>query len=240
MVSSYIPAERTLLSTLNNSIWELIHSNVEFPKSITSFARLYSQNRLKSNGMHISFLEIDYQNRNDIDYIATKGGKELELAQSASGYQSLIPILVVIEQQRQQSSHRFVVEEPELNLYPTTQKDLIYALVGGLQPDAKYQDAEWVVTTHSPYVLSAYNTLMLAYKVAQKSEEHKIEVAKIIPERCWINPDNFVAYYVDNGTVRNIMDGKTKLIDDNELDDVSEILAGEQDQLLELNRTIFS
>ena len=238
MVSSYVPAERTLLSILNNSIWNLIHSNVEFPKSITSFARLYAQNRLKSSGMRIPFLMIDYQSRNDVDYISTKNGKELELSQSASGYQSLIPIFVVVEQQKQQSSHRFIIEEPELNLYPTAQKDLIYALIGGLQPDIKYHDAEWVITTHSPYVLSAYNTLILAYKVASKSEELRAEVAKIIPSRCWINPDDFAAYYVDEGTTRSIINPKTGLIMDNELDDVSEQLAAEQDQLLELNRSV--
>ncbi|WP_148562447.1 hypothetical protein [Spirosoma radiotolerans] len=110
--------------------------------------------------------------------------------------------------------------------------------MGGLQPDVNYQDAEWVITTHSPYVLSSFNTLMLAYKVAQRSEELRAEVERIIPARCWINPNDFAAYYVDGGTVRSIISEKTGLIADNELDDVSEDLAGEQDQLLELSRSV--
>ncbi len=147
-------------------------------------------------------------------------------------------MLVVIEQQRQQYTHRFVIEEPELNLYPTAQKDLIYALMSGLDPNVEYQEAEWVITTHSPYVLSSFNTLMLAYKVAQRSDELRAEVEKIIPARCWINPDEFAAYYVDNGTVRSIISEKTGLIADNELDDVSDDLGDEQDKLFSLSRSV--
>ena len=146
--------------------------------------------------------------------------------------------LLVVEHQRQQNLRRFIIEEPELNLYPTAQKDLIYSLIGGLDPAIEYKEAEWVITTHSPYVLTSFNTLMLAYKVAQKSDELRAEVEKIIPSRCWINPDDFVAYYVDNGTVRNIMSEKTGMIADNELDDVSDDFAGEQDELLALSRSV--
>ena len=109
--------------------------------------------------------------------------------------------------------------------------------MSGLDPEAEYQDAEWVITTHSPYVLSSFNTLMLAYKVAQKSDELRAEVEKLVPARCWINPDDFAAYYVDNGTVRSIISEKTGLIDENELDGVSDTLADEQEALFELNRT---
>lgn len=167
-------------------------------------------------------------------------GKEMftDLAQSASGYQSLIPLLLVVEHQRQESQRRFIIEEPELNLYPTAQKDLIYSLMGGLQPDVEYKEAEWVITTHSPYILSSFNTLMLAYKVAQRSDELRAEVEKIIPSRCWINPDDFAAYYVDGGTIRSIISEKTGLIADNELDDVSEDLADEQDKLFALSRSV--
>lgn len=136
------------------------------------------------------------------------------------------------------SFYRFIIEEPELNLYPTTQKDLIYSLIGGLQPNIAYKNAEWVITTHSPYVLSSFNTLMLAYKVGNQSDELRAEVEKIIPSRCWINPDEFAAYYVDNGTVRSIVNPQTGLIADNELDDVSEELADEQDKLLALRRSV--
>lgn len=236
--SIYTPAERTLISILSEAIWSLAYSKINLPRSFVSFARTYEQVRNSIQKLAIPFLNINYQNVQGIDKIVKNDSSPVNLSQSASGYQSIIPLLLVVEHQRQQSQRRFIIEEPELNLYPTAQKDLIYSLMGGLQPDVEYQDAEWVITTHSPYVLSSFNTLMLAYKVAQRSDELRAEVEKIIPSRCWINPDEFAAYYVDNGTVRSIISEKTGLIADNELDDVSENLAGEQDQLFELNRSV--
>ncbi|MBO0930528.1 AAA family ATPase [Fibrella aquatilis] len=238
ITSTYVPSERNLLSLLNESIWSLVSANVDFPRSIISFARLYSQSRTQINNLSINFLNVKFQSSDSNDHVFLNDGTKVELSQSASGYQTIIPLLVVIEQQRRLTSHRFIVEEPELNLYPIAQKDLIYALVSGLDQNIQYREVEWVITTHSPYVLSSYNTLMLAYKVASKSHELRSEVEKIIPARCWINPADFAAYYVDNGTVRSIIDSKTGLIMDNELDDVSEQFAAEQDQLLELNRSV--
>jgi predicted ATP-dependent endonuclease of OLD family len=233
----YIPSERTLLSVLSKSIWSLIKSDIDLPNVILSFASDFERARNKALSISIPFLNVSYEYRDGNDLLLHNSGL-INLSESASGYQSIIPLLLVIEHQRQQSKRRFIIEEPELNLYPTAQKDLIYSLMSGLQPDVEYKDAEWVITTHSPYVLSSFNTLMLAYKVAQKSDELRTEVEKIIPSRCWINPDEFAAYYVDNGTVRSIISEKTGLISDNELDDVSEDLAGEQDQLFELSRSV--
>lgn len=254
----YIPAERTLTAVLSNAIWSLVYSDVSLPKAITLFGRQFEEARNAQTQLDVPFLKVKYERKNGQDFIEYQPGKLISLAQSASGYQSIIPLLLVVEYQRQQSRRRFIIEEPELNLYPTAQKDLIYSLMGGLQPKldeddtdtgfpyklpiifkpTEYQDAEWVITTHSPYVLSSLNILMLAYKIAQRSDELRAEVEKIIPARCWINPDEFAAYYVDKGTVRSIISETTGLIDDNELDDVSDTLADEQNKLFALSRSI--
>ncbi|CAN5174528.1 hypothetical protein BH09BAC4_BH09BAC4_05350 [soil metagenome] len=236
--STLIPTERHLFPLFADSIWSLLNADINLPESVKAFGLEFERARNRKSQLQIPFLSIRYNREDGRDLIYYANNKAIVLSQSASGYQAAVPLLVTVEHQRQQSHRRFIIEEPELNLYPTAQKDLIYSLMGGLQPDVTYQEAEWVITTHSPYVLSSFNTLMLAYKVAQRSEDLRAEVEKIIPSRCWINPDEFAAYYVDNGTVRSIISEKTGMIADNELDDVSEDLAGEQDQLLELSRSV--
>jgi predicted ATPase len=238
--SIYIPTERNAISFLSNAVWGLMYSETSVPKSLSRFGSILEEARKKMIELSVDFLQIKYSKTGNADYIVTANGVQTLVSQSASGYQAIVPLLHVVEVNKLATETKFIVEEPELNLYPTAQKQLIYSLVGGLNPEKydHYHDSEWVITTHSPYILSSYNTLMLAYKVAQKSEELREEVSKIIPERCWINPDDFAAYYVDNGTVRNIINPKTGLISDNELDDVSEQFAAEQDQLLELNRSV--
>jgi predicted ATPase len=237
-ISTLVPAERHLFPLLSSSIWSFVDADINLPQSIKAFGREFERARNRQKALDLPFLKIQYSFESGRDLVYYADNKSVDLAQSASGYQSTIPLALVVDYQRQQAQRRFIIEEPELNLYPTAQKDLIYSLIGGLQPDVDYIDAEWVITTHSPYVLSSFNTLMLAYRVAQRSEELRAEVQKIIPARCWINPEEFAAYYVDNGTVRSIISEKTGLIADNELDDVSEDLAGEQDQLIELSRSV--
>ena len=236
--SSLIPTERHLFPLLSDSIWSLVDADINLPQSIKSFGREFERGRNKKKQLHIPFLGIRYSYENGRDLVYYSDQDAVELSKSASGYQSIVPLFLVVDYQRQQNFRRFIIEEPELNLYPTAQKNLIYSLMSGLDPGVEYKEAEWVITTHSPYVLTSFNTLMLAHKVAQKSDELRAEVEKIIPSRCWINPDDFVAYYVDNGTVRNIMSEKTGMIADSELDNVSEDFAGEQDQLLALYRSV--
>ena len=89
--------------------------------------------------------------------------------------------------------------------------------------------------THSPYVLSTLNILIFAHKVAQMSKETKEQVKEFVKEEQWINPDDFSAYYLENGVARNIKSSRG-LISDNEIDDISEDIAGEFDSLMEIYR----
>lgn len=237
LISLYIPSERVLLPQLNKLFLSSRESDTNLSYLLAEFGYKYMRSKDQIKSLNVDFLNINYVSDKDTDYIK-KDENFIDLAKSASGYQSVMPLLIVSEEYHQLGKSRIIVEEPELNLYPLAQKGLIYSLVGGLRDNVQYSETEWVITTHSPYVLSSYNTLLLAYKVAQKSEELREEVAKIIPEKCWINPHDFAAYFVDKGTVRSIVNPKTGLIADNELDDVSEILAGEQDELLALNRAV--
>ncbi len=233
---TYVPSERMLIALLSKSLWGLLNSDVSFPKVILAFASDFEKARNALPFMALPFLKVAYKHIDGDDLLTYESGS-LSLSQSASGFQSIIPLLLVIEHQRQTDQRRFIIEEPELNLYPTAQKDLIYNLVSGLDPEKTYQDAEWVFTTHSPYVLSSFNTLMLAYKVGHQSEENRAKVEAIIPSRHWINPDDFAAYYVDGGTVESIIsDEDYGLIDASRLDDVSDDFADEQEALFTLYR----
>ena len=63
----------------------------------------------------------------------------------------------------------------------------------------------------------------------------KEEINKIIPKVQWINPDKFSAYYLEDGKARDIK-GKTGLISENEIDESSDIIDDEFNELMELYR----
>lgn len=62
-------------------------------------------------------------------------------------------------------STNIYMEEPEENLFATTQRDLIYKL---MQIITAGRDHHLFITTHSPYILYALNNCMAAYNVKDK------------------------------------------------------------------------
>ncbi|MCF2442457.1 AAA family ATPase [Dyadobacter sp. CY345] len=229
----YIPAERTFLPLFIDSIFELITQETSIPKFISEFARVYFIAKSKITTLPVEYLDVSYKNENGNDYIFSSESGDVLLSESASGYQSIFPMKLVIENNINNVGNFFIIEEPELNLYPSTQKSLIYDLTD----KCTRKGGHLLMTTHSPYVLSSLNTLLFAYKVAQKHPERAEEIAKVIPKESWLNPDDFIAYFVAEGTIRSITSSTTGLIAENELDGVSEDIMDEFNALMEIYRT---
>ena len=126
------------------------------------------------------------------------------------------------------------LEEPEANVFPETQYQLV-RLFARLSHEP-ILDFSWVITTHSPYILTAFNDLIKAGYIAAERPDKASEIEKIIPRQYWIKPGDFAAYAFDgkDGILRPIMDEETKLINGDVLDDISETISGEFGQLLEI------
>lgn len=95
------------------------------------------------------------------------------------------------------SFSNIVIEEPELNLFPTTQVRLLYYILSKLN----HLRDNLVVTTHSPYILYALNNCMLAAIVSQDGEISPDEVTDI-PGEAWINPANVSVRELEEGGIR--------------------------------------
>ena len=183
-------------------------------------------------------------------------GRKLPLEVLSTGTQEMIPLFNVLQQlmyfrehsfegaravydpplpERPTSSRPFVyLEEPEANVFPKTQYDLV-RLFTWLANDPVL-DFSWVITTHSPYILTAFNDLIKAGMIAEERPDKASEVEKVIPPQYWIKPGDFAAYAFDgkDGILRSIMDKETKMINGDILDDISSNIADEFGQLLEI------
>ncbi|PWK28650.1 putative ATPase [Arcicella aurantiaca] len=237
--TKYLPTDRLLISSISDSILGLLSAEVALQKSTVSFGGDFEIARLKIPTLFIGYLNITYKYENGRNLVFHNETDSVPLSASASGHQSTIPLHLTVEHFAKEESTHFIVEEPELNLFPTTQKQL----VGYLADKCTKKDNELLMTTHSPYVLSSLNNLLFAYQVANKYPEMSDEIATIIPREQWINPDDFEAYYVgenengEKGGIRSIFNKKTGLIGENELDAISEDLGGEFDALMNIYRT---
>ena len=123
------------------------------------------------------------------------------------------------------------MEEPELNIFPDTQRKVLQDVMKWLG-----KESDLVTTTHSPYILSHLNLLLYAHQVAAEHPERADDVAKLVPRESWIDPTEFAAYYVGEGGVRSIVNADLGLIDDNELDGIAGDQADAFDNLIRLSK----
>jgi len=108
---------------------------------------------------------------------------------------------------------QFIIEEPEQNLFPETQRDLVYLL---LEKCLKKEDNRLTITTHSPYILYALNNCMLGGLVCDKMNEQDKNKLKCLS--ALIKPQNVSAYQISNGELTKIQQKEDKLIGANFFD----------------------
>lgn len=94
-----------------------------------------------------------------------------------------------IERLLESKRTNFVVEEPELNLFPTTQRNLLNFMVACCSKRRKHS---LTITTHSPYIVNQINLLLKAY-----DKNKKVDGASI-------NFDELNMYIVQNGTIEDL------------------------------------
>ncbi|MDZ7897381.1 MAG: AAA family ATPase [Arcicella sp.] len=239
----YIPTDRLMLSSVSDSLLSLLSADISLKKSFIDFGKDFETARKNLSSLRIDFLDIQYFYQNGLNLVIhQESGTQLPLSASSSGQQSVVPLQLVVEHFFSKLNATIIVEEPELNLFPDSQKQLIGSLVCKTLQGGK-GDNELLMTTHSPYVLTALNNLIFAYQVAQVLPERAEDIAQIIPREQWLNPDDVAAYYVgedENGVkggVHSIFNKKTGLIGQNELDEISEELGDEFDSLMNIYRT---
>jgi hypothetical protein len=168
------------------------------------------------------------------EYVETDDGRRVPFSVLSSGQQELLPLWLSLDLYSARLSsgaeglNEVFIEEPEAHLFPSTQSKLIEYLCVLSNLSIR---SRMFVTTHSPYVLTKINNLMVAFQVGQKTAT-RAKVERIVPHQAWVDPDRTCAYALQDGGSRSII--KDGLIDASYIDSVSGDLAREFDQLLRL------
>ena len=116
-----------------------------------------------------------------------------------------------------------IVEEPELNLFPRSQMEVLFSLISN---NASAEENMLVFTTHSPYSLAIINTMILGAKAyANATEEQRGQIEAILPVKYQINENEIAAYRLsssDECYCQPVINEKTGLVSKNELDSASD------------------
>lgn len=233
----YIPAERILLSIFTNSIYSLLSKDMTIPESIKRFGTLYGIAKDRNKYLAIDFMNIKVRFSKERDMIhIDNDGVDIEFKQASSGMQSIIPMWSVFCDSLYGFGRFIIIEEPELNLFPTLQVMLVNKMVERLKTAA----ANLVITTHSPYILSVFDNLIYTKDVYDRADdERKEKVAALVNPDAMISYDDIAAYsFDDHGIVTFINDSETRSTGAYALDAASNETANVFNELLAIDNEL--
>ncbi|CAD5283821.1 MULTISPECIES: AAA family ATPase [unclassified Imperialibacter] len=245
----YIPAERNFLSVVKNA-----YGVKNLPDTLYTFAEELKKGQQSLNKellpLPIGNVKFKYENETDASYLIGEGFN-LNLLESSSGYQSLVPLYLVtkflidelnitddrarerltVEQSIRRNEEMAevmqnkvlsasektkkvdeilakyintclinIVEEPEQNLFPSSQRQVLNSL---LEFNNDKPGNKLIITTHSPYIISflsiAIQTGYLKEKIKDSSNERKLltKLESIIPNKSSVTSDEVAIYQLN-------------------------------------------
>ena len=96
---------------------------------------------------------------------------------------------------------------------------------------AKKAGIRLLITTHSPYILSALNNYIYASEIHSK---HGRGIAEI-DESLFLDINDIAAYKIEDGKISDIKNTEYNLIDTTEIDDCSSMINSAYDKLVALD-----
>lgn len=232
----YILAERNLVGNLSESLASMLTAQVPLPKPLIEYMSMFERAKKEYPSYNIPFFGVKFVKKEGRERIELEGkNKDLPLSACSSGLQSAIPMLMVIDYAlKMDSFDAFVIEEPEQNLFPENQYEMLCFFTSKFWDSKKQR--QFVITTHSPYMLSALNVLMTAYRLNQNEDIRK-QVEEIVKPGFTVNPDDVAVYSLNSNEedyCKSLISEKTGLVSVNELDSVSEYIGDDFDRLYTL------
>ena len=252
--STYVPSERSYFVDTNKDYRPLVSDPEPI---IKAFALLYSNARdpkIPKPRMERNLGGRLEQGEDEWKFVFGDG-RTVSLSKLSSGSKELLPLFCVLEMYEHQRpttqeqinsrivpedtyrSDDFYIEEPEGHVFPEMQKQLVRYFAELANSDQLRP--HFTITTHSPYILTAFNTLIEAWRAGNK-EGKREKVASLVPEHYWVNENDFAAYAIHDGVLTSFFE-KVKegvagsgLIDGDFLDSVSDQLGGEFEKLLDI------
>lgn len=228
--SIYVPAERIIGSLAFRLLPAMMMAKEQIPNNLLKFITDLNNAKAKYTEFQLDLLNVTYKVENDNEYVVLNDGKQLPLRNASSGMQSLIPLTLVLTYGKENTQYEsFVVEEPECNLFPEKQKQLLEMLLSDIYHDKR----TLTITTHSPYLLSALNNYLYAGSIVEEfGKGIHAEIISLVNEKLWIKAKDVSVYSLGetiNGGeyCKSILDKDSGMIDFNYLDGVSIAMSDE-------------
>lgn len=239
----FIPASRSFFVNLQKHIFSFLASNIDIDPFVKELGSRYEQSRRihqgdffrrdpdaneairrKVDGLISDIIAGEYIYAEEQDWISNKG-KRTNLADASSGQQESLPMLLILKTwpffYGKKIHQTFFIEEPEAHLFPVSQKQII-SLIATIYNAVGHS---FFITTHSPYILTAINNLVVgqdAYDKANGDKNKLKKLEKVLSTDELIRLEDVSAYTLNKGKLESIIDMENRLIGANLLDAVSD------------------
>lgn len=262
---SYIPAERNLVSAIQNvdKTYKATERDVlfnfiyEWDEAKTPYTSEHPYRLAATGGF-------SYVNKSGADVLVREGGTETPAFYASSGMQSVMPMEVMMnyitscvgenaslsmhdrnEISRMDNGHAYrrleyqsaqvFIEEPEQNLYPESQKLVVMSLVRSLKR-ALENGSEQSMAVVTTH--SPYVMSVVNVLLTAAIVEEKGLEQKVVGKDCILPSRAISGYYIDeNGMFQNIMDKEIPMLSGNDLDGVSDWV---DESISKLNEILFA
>lgn len=213
----YIPAERFFVSTFSSSLATLVLNKAPIPNTLLNFASVYEKAKKNYPNYNVPIFDLLFQTDKSGETLLLKTkSKTIPFKDASSGIQSVIPLLMVLDYSvKEKEYNRFIIEEPELNLFPKTQIKLLQYIIR--------KCPKVTITTHSPYLLSAFNNLIEANNALKSNASKAEDIYKLIPQECILAFENVSAYKIEDGKITSILDEEYHLVVADQIDSVADV-----------------
>ncbi|NEQ56095.1 MAG: ATP-binding protein [Moorea sp. SIO4A1] len=253
----FIPAGRSFFANLQSSIFSLISNKIVIEPFMIEFGSTYEtikrlNARIINEPENIQEKEINDEIETLIkevlcgehiqekgeDFLRMADGRRISIANSYSGQQATFPLTIILSAlpflvDASSAGQTVYIEEPEAHLFPSAQRNMVELIACVFNSDR--EKLQFFITTHSPYILTSINNLIQAGMLYEESSEDVLpKLEKIVPSYKALSTSYLSAYVLENGKAENILDKETDLIYANLIDGVSDELAIQFDQLLDL------
>lgn len=246
----FIPAGRSFFSTIQSNVFSFIASNLRIDPFLAEFGRLYERYRgiyviraaqRKTDKRKLTerverLLCGTYMRVKGDDFIRMSDDRQIPLSSSSSGQQEVLPLAITLASiagtARGAARSTLIVEEPEAHLYPSAQREIVHLFAAATDLSLKVPTTQFLITTHSPYILSALNNLMYGASIVRNHPDRRRAVIGLLGDEVLIDPDLVCAYALGDGKVKSIIDRETGLVDAAMLDRVSGEIAREFERLM--------
>lgn len=262
---SYIPAERNLISAIQN-----VDKTYKATEKDVLFNFIYEWDEAKGpyTSEHPFRLAatggFSYVNKSGFDVLVREDGTETPAFYASSGMQSVMPMDVManyiterVGQNASLSMHerneinkadnghsyrrleyqsaQLFIEEPEQNLFPESQKLVVMSLVRSLKK-AMVTGSEQSMTVVTTH--SPYVMSVVNVLLSAAIVEEKCLEQNVVSRDCILPSKSISGYYInDRGVFQNIMDSEIPMLSGNDLDGVSEWV---DESISKLNEILFA